>query len=238
MKYSPSTWGTAVCLHNDIMEEKASTSSPPNTLDKASQPPPPVSSRTPPAPPNLWADWLIPQSISHHIVRELNHWKHLTSCLILRTLSSQEQTCRMDGRRGEERNSGSVGKDWNKEVGWIRSCCFSCLPNTQTGTGCSALTVSRPSESVVVSTVAGSAAGQGERQAAILLPATIKHLTVAKRVDCVCASMQLCRYCWSTLCVHLRHAAGSDQADRYRPVIIIVHVPQSFSCSSLSNRHL
>lgn len=33
---------------------------------------------------------------------------------------------------------------------------------------------------VVASNVAGSAPGQGERQAAILLPATIKHLTAGE----------------------------------------------------------
>lgn len=56
--------------------------------------------------------------------------------------------------------------------------------------------------------MAGSAAGQGERQAAILLPTTIKHLTTRKRTDCMCAPMHLWGQCWSTPCIHLQYYLG------------------------------
>lgn len=50
--------------------------------------------------------------------------------------------------------------------------------------------------------MAGSAAGQGERRAAILSPTTIKHLPTGGTTDCMCASMQLSGQD-SAPCIHL-----------------------------------
>lgn len=82
-----------------------------------------------------------------------------------------------------------------------RELWLSCLLNTVRYSRL-ALSISHLS-SVVVSTVAGSAAGQGERRAAILLPTTIKHLTTGRRTAVrvhPCSSGDKT----STLCAHLQ----------------------------------